>query len=79
MDWEVDITKCLAVGIDGITFKYKSTELISITNIPQWVDHKDLYLLTKEANFIYGSKFRSETCYTHKLNNINATHLMTSS
>ena len=57
MNWDVDIAKGLAVGVDGITFSYKETELMNITNIPTWVDRMDLYLLVKEANLNYRSKY----------------------
>jgi hypothetical protein len=68
MNWDIDTTKGLATGPEGITFSYKETELMNITNIPQWVDHKDLYLMTKEANMTYLNEYKStETVLSHAL------------
>ena len=59
MNWNIDTEMGLAIGPEGITFSYKETELMSVTNIPQWVDRIDLYLLEKQANLNYLREYRN--------------------
>ena len=60
MAWKIDLNKELATKDNNITFAYDKTQIISITNIPIWVDHNDLYLLVKEANLFYLSEYREQ-------------------